>query len=90
MTVREFISERADYRNKLLYAGDAGFISMAENLKNLHRDVFSVALRDLLWCLAVLLSDKPSIPHWGLISQFIALYRRVLIDAKLIDPVRLE
>src|SRR6266852_9403934 len=77
LSVREFISERADYRNKLLYAGDGGFVTMSESLDILIRDIFSVTLRDLIWCLAVLLSDTPLLADWGLINQFISLYRRV-------------
>ena len=84
MSVREFISERADYRNKLLYAGDGGFVTMSESLDILIRDIFSVTLRDLIWCLAVLLSDTPLLADWGLINQFISLYRRVLLEAKVI------
>jgi hypothetical protein len=84
ISVREFVTERADYSNKLLYAQDAGFVAMAEDLDTLIRDRFSVILRDLIWCLAVLLSDRPLLPHWGLISQFIALYRRVLVEAKVL------
>lgn len=84
MTVRQFVSARADYRNKLLYAEDAGFLAMDEDLKTLVDTAFSISLRDLLWCLAVLLSDGPVVKDWGLVSQFIALYRRVLSDAKLL------
>jgi hypothetical protein len=84
MTVREFVGARAEYRNKLLYAEDAGFGAMDEDLKALMDTVFNTVLRDLLWCLAVLLSDSPVLKDWGLVSQFIALYRLVLSEAKLI------
>ena len=84
MTVRQFITERAEYRNKLMYAEDAGYLSMKETLEYLIRECFTVIIRDLLWCLAILLSDKPLVPHWGLISQFISLYRRVMTEAKVI------
>lgn len=84
MTVREFVSVRAEYRNKLLYAEDAGFLAMAETLDELIENTFSTAYRDLLWCLAALLGNKPVHPKWGLVSQFIALYRRVLVEAKVI------
>lgn len=84
VTVREFVTTRADYRNKLLYADDSGFVAMAEDLEALIRDVFATTYRDLLWCLAVLLSNEPALRDWGIVSQFIALYRRVLTEAKLI------
>lgn len=84
MTVREFVSARAEYRNKLLYADDAGSAIMDDDLKVLIEEVFEVTYRDLLWCLAVLLSNTPVLKDWGVISQFIALYRRVLIETKLV------
>jgi hypothetical protein len=84
MTVREYVTERANFRNKLLYAEDAGFTVMGDRLENLLANVFSTSLRDLLWCLAVLLSDAPTKKDFGLVSQFIELYRRVLVDAKLV------
>ena len=46
MTLREFVSHRADYRNRLLYAEDGGFVLMAEDLDSLIRHVFSSSLRD--------------------------------------------
>jgi len=86
MTVKEFVSARADYSNKILYAEDGGAAMMDDDLKDLIETVFSKSLHDLLWCLAALLTNDPSIKEWGLVSQFISLYRRVLIEAKLIDP----
>lgn len=70
-----------DYRNKLLYADDAGFVVMAEDFETLLRDVFTTTLRDLLWCLAVLLGNSPVARDWGLVSQFVGLYRRVLRES---------
>jgi hypothetical protein len=45
---------------------------------------FSKAYRDLLWALALLLDNKPAHRDWGLVNQFIGLYRRVLTEAKLV------
>jgi len=84
MSVKDFVTARAEYRNKLLYAEDGGFVIMHEDLKSLIETAFNSSLRDLLWCLAVLLSNDPVVKEWGLVSQFIALYRRVLTEAKLI------
>jgi hypothetical protein len=77
LSVRQFIAERADYRNKLLYAGDAGFMLMGETLRELI-NIFNQVFHDLLWVLAILLGGTPPSRHWGLVSQFISLYRRVL------------
>jgi len=84
MTLREFVTTRADYRNKLLYADDAGFLAMAEDLPTLIDTVFRTTIRDLLWCLAILLTNKPALKDWGLVSQFIGLYRRVLTESRVI------
>lgn len=84
MTLKEFITARAEYRNKLLYANDAGFGSMEETLDELINTVFVHALRDLLWTLAVLLANRPVAKDWGLVSQFLSVYRRALGEAKLI------
>lgn len=86
LSLRDFIKERADYRNKLLYAGDGGATSMAETLEELLEQVFRRTLRDLLWCLAVLLTNKPTASSWGLVSQFISLYRMALHEARLLKP----
>jgi hypothetical protein len=71
LTVRQFVTARADFRNKLLYAEDGGTFSIAETLEQLTRDFFSKSLRDLLWCIAALLTNKPSMRSWGPVSQFI-------------------
>jgi hypothetical protein len=83
MTVREFVTVRADYRNKLLYAEDAGYMAMDDDLKDMIES-FKITYRDLLWTLAALLGNTPPGKTWGLVGQFIALYRRVLTEAKLI------
>lgn len=84
MTVREFITSRAEYRNHLLYASDGGFATMEESLDTLISGTFAPSYRDLLWTLAVVLGNKPAAKEWGLISQFIGLYRRALSEAKII------
>lgn len=78
MTLKAFVTARSDYRNKLLYAEDGGFVEMADDLATLTRDVFEPSIRDLLWCLAILLGNDPAMRDWGLVSQFIDLYRLVL------------
>ena len=35
---------------------------------------------DLLWVLALMLGSKPPSKQWGIVSQFIGLYRSVLIE----------
>ena len=88
MTLREFVTARADYRNKLLYAEDAGYREMDEDLRTLIDTVFRTTLSDLLWTLAVLLTNPPVLRDWGLVSQFISLYRRVLIESGVMRPDR--
>lgn len=79
-TLKAFLLERADYRNKLLYASDAGTMEMGERLTELI-EVFGQTYHDLLWTLAILIGAEPAIKHWGLVSQFIGLYRCALIEA---------
>lgn len=83
MTLREFVTSRADFRNKLLYAEDGATFSMEESLEYLIEKVFSPSLQALLWCLATLLTNKPTVRSWGLVSQFMHLYRKVLRECKL-------
>jgi hypothetical protein len=81
MTVREFVTARAEYRNKLLYA-DAGFLAMEDDLEHLIDTVFRATFQDILWCLAVLLPNTPASRDWGLVSQFIGLCRHVLAELR--------
>jgi len=87
--VKRFVTERADYRNKLLYAEDGQSYSMAETLGEV-RVVVERDLKRLLWCLAALLTNRPLAKSWGSVSQFLALYRRVLTDAKVLSPSKPE
>jgi hypothetical protein len=84
LSVRQFVMTRADFRNKILYAEDGGTASMAEPLQELIDKVFSRTVRDLLWVLALLLTNKPTAKSWGLISQFVGLYRKVLTESKVL------
>ncbi|MFG3594510.1 hypothetical protein [Bradyrhizobium sp. RDI18] len=85
MTVKEFVSARADFRNKLLYATDGGYGEMKDSLEDLIASAFSLAYRDLLWVLVALTGNKPANKDWGLVSQFVGLYRRVLTEAKILS-----
>jgi hypothetical protein len=80
MTLKEFLFARADFRNKLLYASDAGSVEMSDTLTDLI-DTFKETYNDLLWVLAILINGEPPSKEWGLVSQFIGLYREVLIVA---------
>jgi hypothetical protein len=82
-TLRAFLLERADYRNQLLYASDAGSIEMGETLSELI-PTFQQTYHDLLWALAILIGAEPSMKQWGLVAQFIDLYRRALIEARVL------
>lgn len=83
MTAPEFVTARAEFRNLLLYAGDGGHHAIEETLSELI-PMFSRAYRDLLWTLCVLVGNAPWSKEWGLVSQFIDLYRQVLVEAKLV------
>jgi hypothetical protein len=83
MTVREFVTARAGFRNLLLYAGDRGHHAVSETLSAL-MPMFKRTYRDLLWTLCVLHGNAPASKEWGLVSQFIDLYRLVLVEAKLV------
>lgn len=80
LSLKEFLLERADYRNKLLYATDAGSMAMAETLEDLIV-MFKQTYHDLLWVLVILIGAEMPSKEWGLVSQFIGLYREVLIKA---------
>lgn len=87
--VKSFITYRADYRNKLLYAEDGQSYSMGQTLTEI-RPIIERDLKRLLWCLAALLTNKPTSRQWGAVGQFIALYRRVLLEAKVLRIPELE
>lgn len=82
MILRQFVTDRAEFRNKLLYAEDGSVFSMEESLEYLIERVFAPSLRELLWCLATLLTNKPTVRSWGLVGQFMHLYRKVLAECK--------
>lgn len=81
ISVRQFVTVRSDFRNKLLYAEDGGLWQMDETLEELLAASFKVALRDLIWTLGALICNDPLRPKLGLVAQFILLYRRVLAEA---------
>lgn len=79
--VRKFVTVRSDYRNKLLYAEDGGGWRMSETLEELLDTTFKTTLRDLLWALGALVCNEPLQANFGLVAQFVSLYRRVLTEA---------
>lgn len=80
-SVREFVTVRSDFRNKLLYAEDGGAWLMGETLDELLDTTFRTTLRDLIWVLGALICNEPISPNFGLVAQFVSLYRRVLAEA---------
>lgn len=82
--VRKFVISRADYRNKLLYAEDGGMSQMGETLEELLDTTFKTTLRDLLWTLGALVCNQPLQANFGLVAQFVSLYRRVLAESRII------
>ncbi|RVO43467.1 hypothetical protein CN093_03940 [Sinorhizobium meliloti] len=84
-TLREFLLYRADFRNQLLYASDAGSLKLGDPLADL-RKTFEETFHDLLWALALIVSGKPPGKEWGVVHQFISVYRLALIEAKILKP----
>lgn len=83
-SVRDFVTVRSDFRNKLLYSEDGGSWLMDETLDELLDETFRTTLRDLIWVLGALICNEPIRPNFGLVAQFVSLYRRVLAES--VDP----
>ena len=79
-TVEELIGERAEFKHQILNASEQGMVVTEETLELLIETTFAQSISDLLWTLAVLLSDVPSKENYSLVSKSISLYRRVLKD----------
>ncbi|MBP1314389.1 hypothetical protein [Herbaspirillum sp. 1130] len=84
-SVKEFVTDRADFRNKILYAEDAGFATLYDKLGEVYEKSFVPSYRLLLQVLAVLLTNVPLSKSWGVVEQFISVYRRVLSECKIIQ-----
>lgn len=82
--LKTFVTQRASYRDLLLYAYDAvPLYVMNESLEELFA-IVEVALKRLLFVLAVLLNGDPPGKDWGVVAQFYALYRKVLVACEII------
>jgi hypothetical protein len=84
-SLREFLLYRAEFRNHLLYASDAGSAKLVDSLTDLRKE-FERTFHDLLWALALIVSGKPPGKDWGIVHQFISVYRLALIEAKILRP----
>ncbi len=86
MTLTEYMASRKDYRNKIFYADSDRRWVMEENLAELlpqYRQIF----HDLLWTLALLLGNSIPSKSWGVVSQFIFVYRRVLVECEVLKEI---
>lgn len=83
-SIKEFAADRTDFRNKILYAQDAMIFDVGEEIENVLSSV-THALNEVLWVIALLLSndDSPA-KKWGISTQFLLLYDRILRAAKVI------
>ncbi|HDS8608381.1 TPA: hypothetical protein QH804_003667 [Klebsiella pneumoniae] len=81
--LKEFVMKRADFRNLLLYSNDGGFVNCVIDYDEL-MDGFNQTFEALLWSLAALLNNDPLSPNLGLVTQFIDVYRLVLIKTKVL------
>ncbi|MGB0575903.1 MAG: hypothetical protein ACPGPC_07065 [Alphaproteobacteria bacterium] len=86
MSLNAFLRNRKDYRNKIFYADDDKRNGMGETLEEL-LPVFIRAYRDLLWTLGLMVANKVPSDSWGVVSQFISVYRRVLKEAGVIKSI---
>lgn len=80
ISLKQFLLDRADYRNKILYASDGGSMSMDETLQQL-LEIFRETYHDLIWALAALIGSRPPSKEWGVVSQFIGMYHAALVQA---------
>lgn len=80
--LKTFVTRRSDFRNKLLYSEDGGFMTGGDTVTQLLENGFHSTFRELLWTIAILLGNDPISPNLGLASQFISVYRRVLLETK--------
>ncbi|HGF9806318.1 TPA: hypothetical protein ACJEWJ_003931 [Klebsiella quasipneumoniae] len=81
--LKEFVMKRADFRNLLLYSNDGGFVNCVIDYDEL-MDGFNQTFEALLWSMAALLTNDPLSPNLGLVTQFIDVYRLVLIKTKVL------
>ena len=84
MTLREFMDSRKDYRNKIFYAESDKRWVIEETLTDLLPQ-FRQVFHDLLWTLALLLKNNVPSKYWGVVSQFISVYRRVLAECEVLS-----
>lgn len=84
ISLKKFVTLRSDYRNQLLYSEDGGFITGGDSVSEILNNGFNATFRELLWTIAILLGHDPLSPNLGIVSQFISIYRRVLIETKAI------
>jgi len=82
-SIRDALMQQADYRNKLMYSTDNLIYSMNETFDDLV-PIFQQSLQKLCWVLAVLIGNDSPHSNWGLVSQFISLYRKILREANLL------
>ncbi|MDK4730607.1 hypothetical protein [Rhizobium phaseoli] len=53
---------------------------------DLLRKTFEQTYHDLLWVLALVVGGEPTGKDWGVVYQFISVYRLALIEAKTLKP----
>ncbi len=84
-TVDESIRERTSLRDQHLNASEQRMAVLDETLEVLIETTFAQSIGDLLWTLAVLLSDVPSWEGYSLVRKSISLYRRVLKEGGVLN-----
>ena len=83
-SVKAFSKHRVDFRNKIFYAEDAMVFDVGEEIENVLSSVTQI-INEVLWVIALLLgNDDSPAKKWGIASQFLQLYDRVLKEAKVI------
>ncbi|HCD9515738.1 TPA: hypothetical protein NGI80_000187 [Legionella pneumophila] len=79
-TVQEFISSRANARNKILYAEDGRSYVLPPI--DAYIEIFQREIVLLCWALGILLDDDIPTRDYKLINLMISVYEKILIEAK--------
>lgn len=81
-TVKEFVTSRADARNKILYAHDGGSFNLAPTETFIYH--FQREIVVLCWALGILIDDGIATREYDLINLMISVYEKILIESKVL------
>ncbi|TAL59410.1 MAG: hypothetical protein EPN84_11305 [Legionella sp.] len=81
-TVEEFVTSRANARNKILYAHDGGAFNLAPSETFINHFQREIVL--LCWALGILIDDDIPTREYDLINLIILIYEKILIESKVL------